>query len=303
MPSFHMSCLNCFRRKGKGKEKEGIEKGSGEKKWEQRANVEEREGKRRGKDGKMRKLVLSLFVKSDEQQECKCIHQTQKFLFYFSRLAKYWRKSCVVSLCFRISLSVNEMRKLMLVPLEGVWDVTKTSVGFFFRENVNNLEVILIWESGSIYHFYYQIYLRMLANCKPWVYLQCEFAWLFLPARTHKSCDKCILFYKGIYFIIGFASENVLDCHFIVPSELILNNKISIIILYSSEANCVIKCSACLVGQDLFCFVLIWFCCLPKYVRCFCQRFLFLLLALLILRPFVYLFYFILFFLVNRELC
>lgn len=51
--------------------------------------MEEREGKRRVEDGKMRKLVLSLFIKSDGQQECKCINQAQKFLFYFSWLAKY----------------------------------------------------------------------------------------------------------------------------------------------------------------------------------------------------------------------
>ena len=132
----------------------------------------------------MRKLVLSLslffffFTKLDGQQKCKCIKQTQKFLFN-SWLAKYWRKSCIISLCFRISLSINEMRKLMLVPSERVWDVTKTRVWIFFRENVNTLDIILIWESRSIYHFYYQIYLRYVSKLQTlslftvWILLDC----------------------------------------------------------------------------------------------------------------------------------
>ena len=133
----------------------------------------------------MRKLVLSLslffFTKLDGQQKCKCIKQTQKFLFN-SWLAKYWRKSCIISLCFRISLSINEMRKLMLVPLERVWDVTKTRVWIFFRENVNTLDIILIWESRSIYHFYYQIYLRCVSKLQT---LSLFTVWILLEHINH----------------------------------------------------------------------------------------------------------------------
>lgn len=169
---------------------------------------------------------------------------------------------------------------LLLFYTNSTWCDKKQAI-LCFRENINNLVAIVIWNVIFIIKWY----LRRIRS--PWA-LGLFTAWILLDCFSlleHiNHVIKTSSITKTFSSLHGLLLKLFLCYQFIMPSELFLSDNIYIIIFYSSETNGVIERNACLVGQNNFFFL--WFCSLLKYLRCFWQRFLFQLLVLLVLRSF-----------------